>query len=177
LDTALKQCSASIFRDVLINLKNTRSKNTVFYPFALPDAKGKIVTLASLNNKVVILDFWFTGCENCLILHQKMKAIHEKYKSNHKVLFISVSIDKNKQMWLNSVNSGKYTDPKDINLYTAGRGLNDPLIVKYSISGFPTLFVLANGRIFSTEPPRPLSDKASKEFVRVIEAAIAEKTM
>jgi thiol-disulfide isomerase/thioredoxin len=179
LNVALKLCGPSIYKEILINLRETQSTGKPFYPFELPDTKGRMVKLSDFDKKVVILDFWYTGCENCINLHHNMEPIYNKYKDNPQVVFVSVSIDKDKKQWLNSVSKGNYTHPNDINLYTNGQGNKSPLLTKYSIGAFPTVFVLKNGKMFSSGPPRPnsksLTEGTTLEYINLIESATAYK--
>jgi len=178
---ALSLSGNTIYKEILVDIKGTHSKRLPFFPFNLPDTKGDSVKLSDFNNKIVILDFWYTGCENCINLHNLMKGVHEKFKANRKLVFVSVSIDKNKQLWINSVSAGKYTDPGDVNLYTGGLGVAHPLLKKYLIESFPTVFILKNGKIYSSNPPFPngksLNDGGSKDYVDMIDAALIDKSM
>jgi len=181
LNAALNLCGPTIYREILINVKETQSKGEPFYPFELPDTKGNRVRLADLGKKVVVLDFWYTGCVHCINLHHNMAPIYDKYKDNPDVAFVSVSIDKDKKQWIKSVLSNKYTDANDINLFTDGQGGKHPLMTKYSISSFPTVFILKDGKMFSSGPPRPnsksLNEGTTLDYVNLIEAAIADKSL
>jgi thiol-disulfide isomerase/thioredoxin len=56
-------------------------------------ADGQKITAASLEGKVVVLDFWATWCEYCQKKMPDVAKAYEKYKENDKVRFLVVSID------------------------------------------------------------------------------------
>lgn|GEM_PF-7039707 len=121
-----------------LNRLAVRRPGRTAYDFALPDKTGKIIRMSDFKNKVVFIDFWFTGCENCTNFYQHtLSQIEEKYKNDPDVVFISVSIDRSKTLWLNSINSEKYTSPRALNLYTEGKGTQNDVIQYYQIMGYP----------------------------------------
>ncbi|MCX2449942.1 TlpA disulfide reductase family protein [Pedobacter sp. PLR] len=179
LDEAISYVENTEIKDILLNIKDTRTKGVAFFPFELEDTNGTTIRLSDFSGKVVVLDFWYTGCTNCIILHEGMKPIVEKFKNNPKVEFVSVSVDKDKLAWLKSVASGKYTDPQSLNLYTSGLGTSHSLIEKYNIRSYPTQFVLKNGTVFSSSPPRlgpafTNNIEARSAFISLIEEALRD---
>lgn len=48
-------------------------------PIALKDLNGKTVELATLNGKIVVLDFWATWCKPCIQSFPAMQKVMEKY--------------------------------------------------------------------------------------------------
>lgn len=169
------------YKEILLDIKNTRSKGLDFYPFAFENEKGDTLRLDDFKGKVVLLDFWYTGCENCIQLNKAMQPIVDHYENNPALKFVSVSIDKSKTGWLRSIAGGLYTHPESVNLYTGGQGQNHPLFKKYGIVSYPTLFVLRDGKIFSSTPPRPQFDMeeqkpvlkgGTEELIRLLDEAL-----
>jgi thiol-disulfide isomerase/thioredoxin len=110
------------------------------YNFTLSDTNKAPHHLTDYKGKILVLDFWFTGCGNCRELTPKLRMVEERFKNNNRVLFISISSDKNLSVWKNSIKSGLYTtSSNEINLYTAGNGTNDPLYKKTNTYSSPTL--------------------------------------
>lgn len=182
LNQALLLCQDKEFRDCLLKIKKVKGRGSDFFPFELQDTKGKIVKLSDFNDKIVILDFWYEGCINCAFLHEGLRPLVAKYKNNPKVEFVSISIDINKSSWIKCIAQDKYTDPDRVNLYTNGLGKKHPVIDANEIKGYPAIFVLKNGKVFSASPPRPglpitssSSIAARTEFISLIEEALAEK--
>jgi thiol-disulfide isomerase/thioredoxin len=119
------------------------------FKFELPDIKDNLVRLDSLIGKIVILDFWYTGCVNCVVLHPKFERIVDYFSDNTNVLFCSISIDRDKDKWLTSVNRGdkfgRYTSTDKnnvVNLYTDGLADDHPLIKFHRVQGYPTILII-----------------------------------
>jgi thiol-disulfide isomerase/thioredoxin len=145
---AMKQSKTGIN----INSKIESNKNTGIgkpvIPFAQTGIDGKLVDIANLKGKVVLIDFWGSWCVPCRLSHPGLKKLYEKYKDKG---FEIIGI-------ANEVTS---TDPADKE--KAWRkavkedGINwlhilyDPALfdaVKaYDINGYPTKFLIdQNGK-------------------------------
>jgi peroxiredoxin len=61
--------------------------------FNVTSLDGKQFDLASLRGKVVVIDFWFTGCPPCLEELPKLNSLVEEFK-NKDVVFIAPTWDK-----------------------------------------------------------------------------------
>lgn len=138
----------------VLSLLSAKMKGMVLTDFALKDVSGKTVKISNFKNKIVMLDFWYTGCSNCVRLYKEVIAPAEKkFIDNKEIVFVSISIDADKQSWLNSIASGMYTSadkPNVINLFTDGKGMDHPAIRQFNMPGFPfCLLVGKDGRIVS----------------------------
>jgi thiol-disulfide isomerase/thioredoxin len=60
--------------------------------FSLPTPTGKVITLESLNNSLVLVDFWATWCGPCVKSMPEVQKIHEKYGSKG-LTVLGISID------------------------------------------------------------------------------------
>jgi thiol-disulfide isomerase/thioredoxin len=129
------------FRGVLQKLKLWDVVGANAFNFSLPDINGKIKTLSDFKGKVVLIDFWFTGCPACAAIQPKLTEIEHKFLNENFVL-ISISIDKNRDEWIKSVRSSRYTSFKAINLFTEGKGKFHPIVKLYNIISFPTLILV-----------------------------------
>ena len=161
---------------------DVRGKGRDFYPFKLENDKGDIVSLTTYKNKILVVDFWFTGCSPCMQLNEAMQPLFERYMTDSLVKFISINLDASKRVWLESLKTGMYTHHTGINLYAGGSQLNttdtNTIITYYMLKTFPTLFIVKNGRMYSSNPPLPLlSDGqnvnigSTKKLIDLIEAA------
>ena len=63
-----------------------------FPDFELKTVDGKNITLESLKDKVVFINFWFTACVPCIEEMPTLNDLQEAYKD--KVEFLSVTFDK-----------------------------------------------------------------------------------
>lgn len=57
------------------------------------DAKGKTLSLADLEGKVIFLNFWATWCPPCLAEMPSVNKLYEKYKDDSEVVFLLVDAD------------------------------------------------------------------------------------
>lgn len=157
--SAIEEMGENNFRSTMQKLANLTSGSA--YPFELSDENGRVHKLNDFRGKVLIMDFWFTGCSGCLTLAEHMKPIIASYKPNSQVVFITVCVDKDKKTWLKSLKEGKYSSRDELNLYTGGSGSDHPLVTHYNVKGFPFLLIISKeGKVLSTAPPRPSKNVA-----------------
>lgn len=154
LNKALIYISNRYYRDYLSDFRNSHSIGALICGIPLKDQNGVPVRLTKFRGKVMFLDFWFTGCTFCKRYYQNsLSKVEAAFVDNTDVVFVSISTDKQKDMWLNSIKEDLYsTDslPNVINLYTGGKGGNHPLIEFYKISGYPTLMLFdKSGKLFN----------------------------
>ncbi len=55
--------------------------------FSLRDLQGKMVNLADLRGKVVLLNFWATWCPNCRMEGPSFNLLYDRYRSQEFVLY------------------------------------------------------------------------------------------
>lgn len=103
--------------------------------FRLRDLKGKTVALRDLRGKVIIMDFWASWCQPCLLelpLLQEVAANQDP----EKVVFLAVNVD--------------LPDAGELKTFVKSIGLNLPVYVDldskastdYKVKGLPTLYVI-----------------------------------
>jgi thiol-disulfide isomerase/thioredoxin len=126
--------------------------------FVLKSESGNMLSLDSLKGKVVFLDFWFTGCTGCVQMSASLKEVEKQFKGNPHVVFLSISIDKNRDQWINSIKKAKYTTGSSINLFTGGSGGEHTVIKDYNIRSFPAIFLIDSTGKLVQPVPDPRSD-------------------
>jgi thiol-disulfide isomerase/thioredoxin len=135
------------FRSLLVDLNHSRLQGAEVFNFTLTDESGVKRTFEEFKGKVVLLDFWYTGCPSCAETAPYLAEIEKQFKGKP-VKFISICIDKNKNMWLKSLSSKLYTSDYSINLYTDGQGSKHPIVGHYQANTFPTLILIdRNGKL------------------------------
>lgn len=147
--------------------KNTRiqqfiDKNGVNSPdIVLPNPNGRDVPLSSLNNKVILLQFWSAENRDSRIQNQALTELYSKYKSRGLEIY-QVSIDTNRAAWvsaieqdhLNWINVG---DMKGSNLATT----------TYNIQFIPSNYILdSEKRIVAKNVMGPELDKVIGALTR-----------
>lgn len=114
--------------------------------FILEDLRGKSISTSQFKGKVIIMDFWFTGCGACMWTFENViSKVENDFRENDKVIFLSISVDQSRMRWQSGVDSGRYTSDDAVNLYTMGKGAAHPLIDRFNIRGYPTLIVIDQG--------------------------------
>jgi thiol-disulfide isomerase/thioredoxin len=154
LVNALQEIRSNTYRNLLKTILSIKAKGTKFSQFELKDANDNIVKLSEFKDKVVLLDFWYTGCMPCMNLNRALKPVYDKFKNDPNVKFISISIDEFKN-WKISLEEGKYTNPNGIHLYTGGLDTEHPIIKENNIVSYPQLYLLKNGNLYNAALPLP----------------------
>ncbi|SEN94040.1 Cytochrome oxidase Cu insertion factor, SCO1/SenC/PrrC family [bacterium A37T11] len=124
------------------------------YQFHLPDTSGRIYSNRDFKGKIVIMDFWNTGCGPCTGMSKTLHKLSDSLSKIMKdVVFVSINTDKDINIWKKSVISGLYTHPGEINL-NAPPLENEIAIQKYyRIEAHPSLVVLdKSGGVISFGP-------------------------
>ncbi len=125
--------------------------------FKLFDSEGKEWQLADEKNKYVFLNFWASWCGPCRAEHPDLIRIYEDYKDN--ILFVSVSIDEEKQDWMNAVKKDKM---KWLQLLD---DQNQSTKDKYGVFAVPSSFLIdKEGLIIDAAPPSPSDPKLRELF-------------
>lgn len=119
-----------------------------FKDYYLIDITGKKVKLSDYDDKIVMVDFWFTGCGGCsLYFKNTISKAEEHFKGNPKIVFLSISIDKNTKNWKESVAGGEYTSDLAVNLFTSTIGVEHPITRENWIRDFPFAILLGRGLV------------------------------
>ena len=113
---------------------------------------GENIKLSSLRGYVVLIDFWASWCPPCRRENPNIVAAYKKYtnskfKNAKGFKIYSVSLDKNKDAWLNAINQ----DNLDWKEHVSDLKYWSSEAAKiYNVSGIPTNFLIdANGVIIS----------------------------
>ncbi len=114
--------------------------------FELKDLTGSTVSLASLKDKVVVLDFWATWCGPCLASMPGMQEVQRKYKDNPKVKFLFIDTLEDEEYYLSKVK--KLISDKKYGDLTVLLDTDSKLVAQYKVEGIPTKFVIdGNGKV------------------------------
>lgn len=159
------------FRELVEKIYHNQKRGALAYNFSLPGTNGEIVQLSDFKGKLVFLDFWFTGCRACITYAKSLHAVHEAFKDNPEVIFMTISIDKDVEKWKSSVEGGQYASTEAVNLYTGGKGSNHPLIDHYGVKGYPHPIIIdREGKIYKSSGLRlPVN-----ELITIVKNALKE---
>lgn len=176
-------------RETVTQIRNTFKKGSPVMDFAFIDRDNNTVQLSSFKGKVVLLDFWFTGCTGCVSVAKTLPAVEAAFHDQDDVVFLSVSIDEDKKKWLQSIadtgamygNTGirytHYTTKETVYLNTGGSGSANDFIRRYVPTNiYPTLLLLdKDQRVYSAAPPRPDAKDGQQRLIAFIREALADR--
>jgi peroxiredoxin len=99
---------------------------------SLPDINGNQVKLSSYKGKYVLVDFWASWCLPCRRENPNVVEAYNKYK-NRNFTIVGVSLDKEKEDWVNAVQKDKlsWTQVSDLQEW------NSIAVSTYGFSGIP----------------------------------------
>ena len=128
--------------------------------FTYPDKEGNEFSLSTFKGNLVYVDVWATWCGPCKAEIPALKTLEHDYHNNN-ITFLSVSVDTDKEAWVNMVADKQLGGTQ---LWANGwTGITK----SYAISGIPRFMLFdANGNVISLDAPRP----SSEEIIELIEA-------
>ena len=107
--------------------------------FTVMNSAGKPITLSTFRGKLILLNFWTSGCIPCRADHPALYQIYNSYK-NFDFDVISVSLDTKKDQWLQAVRADQLTWPNNgIDL----QGWKSKLVNLYNLKETPTSFLIS----------------------------------
>ena len=67
--------------------------------FEMLDVNGQKYRLSDFRGKMVYIDVWATWCAPCKAEIPHVAALHEKFKNDNRIVFISISVDTRVKAW------------------------------------------------------------------------------
>lgn len=126
---------------------------------------GSSVRLSSLFGKLIYIDVWATWCRPCCMEIPHMEKLVEHFKDNDKVVFISVSTDKNQQAWLDKIQNDNPQWPQ----FRLTEDQDELFCSQWNIVYIPRFLMIdKNGKVLNVNAPRPSDEK----LIPMIEEAI-----
>ena len=123
------------------------------------NANGGTNSLSDFKGKIVYVDVWVTWCRPCLAEIPALKALHDKFKGNKNIEFVSISVDDDKEAWKKAV---KDKQLKGVQLI-ADKAFESQFIQDYGINQIPTFLLIdKDGNILDANAPRPSDPEIEK---------------
>ena len=105
--------------------------------FSLPRLDGQILASEELKDKIVVLDFWATWCENCVNEIPEFNKIEKEYSARG-VRVIGLAVQSG---WASDIQ--KFVKEYKMN-YTVLVG-NDDTVSDFGVISFPNTYVIGRG--------------------------------
>lgn len=129
------------------------------FDFTLKDSSNVSVKFSELTDKVILLDFWSSGCGPCRMEHRNYVKLYDRFK-NKGFEIVSVSQDQSKKRYINAMIKDKMSW---ISLWDKDKYVSKKL---YSISYLPANFLInSDGKIVGKDLRGEL---LKKELVKLI---------
>jgi peroxiredoxin len=112
---------------------------------SFPNPEGENVALSSLKGKYVLIDFWASWCGPCRKENPNVVKLYNYYKDKGFEIY-AVSLDKDKNAWINAIKQDKltWTHVSDLSMWSS------PVVKQYGFSGIPfTVLVDKDGNIIA----------------------------
>jgi thiol-disulfide isomerase/thioredoxin len=90
------------------------------------------------KNKVVVVNFWASWSKASRAENKNLARIHQKYKNNSKIVFISVSLDTEENNWKSAITEDEMVWENHICDF---KKYNSPMVKKYNVSSIPKIII------------------------------------
>lgn len=150
LQIFFKNCTDSVYVDLIekqTGKKQFEKLGRQANDFTYSDPDSNLVTLSSFRGKYVYIDVWATWCGPCRRELPYLEELQKKY-SEKKLVFISVSVDKDRKQWQKMAKN-----MSGIQLHAGGwQGITE----EYDIQAIPRFILIdKNGLVLNPNAPRP----------------------
>ncbi len=164
-----------IYREIAADSENFKENETTYNnlakllpgvmppDFEMQNEAGDAVRFYDVigKGKVTYIDFWATWCGPCCAEIPYMEKLAEHYKNNSKIELISISLDDNKNKWLEKLER----DKPQWRQFIIPDNFNSDFAKEFNVTGIPRFMLFdADGKIIDINARRP-SDDNIKEIL------------
>jgi hypothetical protein len=132
LNAIKERKNAERSNDLLDNM-NVITESMNYFNIELPDINDKTVSLKSVNEKVVLLDFTVYAAEYSPMHGRRIHSIYQRFKNDMEVY--QVSFDTDVHFWKNAASNLPWICVRE------NKGDGSPLLGRFNIREFPTTYL------------------------------------
>ena len=141
-----------------LSIINKPQNGESYIDFTYENNTGEAVSLSSFKGSLVYVDVWATWCGPCKAEISYLKTLEHDYHEQN-IVFLSVSVDTNKDEWLKMV---KEEELGGIQLWANGWS---QITKDYAIFGIPRFMLFSeDGKVISNDAPRPSNEETRELF-------------
>ncbi|WP_373496219.1 TlpA family protein disulfide reductase [Aquiflexum sp.] len=149
--TFLSELENREFRELLEPWYIAASPGLPVPSFPFLDRHGNEVSMTDFSGRVVLLETWLAGCAACKFFTEtQMDRLAEKYRNDPEVAFVSVSLDRKRELWDRHRDSGIFVSKDMLHLWTGreDRASEHPYLSYFNITSAPQLQLIdKNGKL------------------------------
>jgi|GEM_PF-2924238 len=135
--------------------------------FQLTDLEGKSVSLESLKDRVVVLNFWGTWSPKAKAAHAELQALADKYKDKNVTVLAAAVREKGKDAITQHMTSHNYTFKALLDA--------DKIAKTYKVATFPTTIVIRPGGVLGQTFTGFTKDETFKSIAAEVDSALEVK--
>ena len=141
-----------------LSIINQPQNGESYIDFTYENTTGETVSLSSFKGSLVYVDVWATWCGPCKAEIPYLKTLEQDYHEQN-IVFLSVSVDTNKDQWLKMVEEEALGG---IQLWADGWS---QITKDYAIFGIPRFMLFSkDGKVISNDAPRPSNEETRELF-------------
>ncbi|MCZ4407351.1 TlpA disulfide reductase family protein [Cryomorphaceae bacterium 1068] len=130
-----------------LRLENLLEPGTIAPEIALPNPAGDIIKLTDLRGNYVLIDFWASWCKPCRMENPNVVRMYKKYENENFEIF-GVSLDRNKEKWIEAIAKDKLEWPHVSDL----RYWQSAAADLYNVKSIPfTVLIDPEGKVIATK--------------------------
>tara|TARA_B100000401_G_scaffold388210_1_gene293273 strand:+ start:110 stop:1366 length:1257 start_codon:yes stop_codon:yes gene_type:complete len=141
-----------------LSIINKPQNGESYIDFTYENTSGESVSLSSFKGSLVYVDVWATWCGPCKAEIPYLKSLEQDYHEQN-IVFLSVSVDTNKDKWLKMVEEEALGG---VQLWADGWS---QITKDYAIFGIPRFMLFSeDGKVISNDAPRPSNEDIRELF-------------